>query len=234
VIRREGFVSVGQLAQGAGVSLATARRDIRVLAREGLVEALHGGARRLARHDSSRADSSVALKSLVESEVRSGMTIGLAGGGAIDRVATAVAAITGVKVVTNSLLAWAQLGFNGSDDTSRPEPHFVAGQLADGGVMTGSLAIASIRLFRFDVVLLCGGAFDADTGFTTRSPGEAEIDREFARNASKVVIVVDNAEPSAGFPAIVCGPNEITAVIRLSAIGQYVKTNHLVVRSQSA
>jgi DeoR/GlpR family transcriptional regulator of sugar metabolism len=44
-IRRDGAVSVGELARELDVSPATIHRDLRALAEEGLVERVHGGAR---------------------------------------------------------------------------------------------------------------------------------------------------------------------------------------------
>jgi len=44
-IRRDGAAAVGELARDLGVSPATIHRDLRVLAEEGLVERVHGGAR---------------------------------------------------------------------------------------------------------------------------------------------------------------------------------------------
>jgi DeoR/GlpR family transcriptional regulator of sugar metabolism len=46
-IRRQGGVSVGELAEGHGVSTITVHRDLAELAGEGLIERVHGGARAL-------------------------------------------------------------------------------------------------------------------------------------------------------------------------------------------
>ena len=46
-IQREGGVSVAELARDHAVSAVTVHRDLEELAREGLVERVHGGARSL-------------------------------------------------------------------------------------------------------------------------------------------------------------------------------------------
>ena len=48
-IQREGGVSVAELARAYAVSAITVHRDLEQLAREGLVERVHGGARALVR-----------------------------------------------------------------------------------------------------------------------------------------------------------------------------------------
>ena len=45
-IQRDGGVSVADLARDHAVSAVTVHRDLEELAREGLVERVHGGARR--------------------------------------------------------------------------------------------------------------------------------------------------------------------------------------------
>ena len=47
-IQRDGGVSVAELARAYAVSAITVHRDLEQLAREGLVERVHGGARALA------------------------------------------------------------------------------------------------------------------------------------------------------------------------------------------
>ncbi len=46
-VRRNGGASINELARDFSVSPVTAHRDLQVLAREGLVERIHGGARSL-------------------------------------------------------------------------------------------------------------------------------------------------------------------------------------------
>src|SRR5690606_15540905 len=50
IIEREGEVTVDALAADFAVSAETVRRDLAVLAEEGLVQKVHGGARRLRLH----------------------------------------------------------------------------------------------------------------------------------------------------------------------------------------
>ena len=54
-IQREGGVSVAELARTHEVSAITVHRDLEQLAREGLVERVHGGARAIARRPASMA-----------------------------------------------------------------------------------------------------------------------------------------------------------------------------------
>ena len=83
-IQRDGGVSVAELARDHAVSAATAHRDLEELAREGLVERVHGGARSLSataiatawtqRSDQARA-AKAAIAAHAVRHVDHGMTI---------------------------------------------------------------------------------------------------------------------------------------------------------------
>lgn len=58
-VRRLGGVSVGELSEFLGVSPATVRRDLQVLAVRGQLERVHGGALRLSLADFERPASTL-------------------------------------------------------------------------------------------------------------------------------------------------------------------------------
>jgi DeoR/GlpR family transcriptional regulator of sugar metabolism len=170
--------------------------------------------------DLSTSDARSTLKSWAASDLQAGMTVGVAGAGASRLVWSAVADIPGVNLVTNSLLAWNQTASDGRRDAANRSHHLLAGQVSATGVVSGMLAIASLELFRFDVVLLCGGAHASDIGFSTSTLGEAEVDRAFVECSSKAVVVTSADDTTFGFPALVCGPDYFSDVIQLSATGR--------------
>ena len=56
-IRREGGVTVTELARDHGVSAVTVHRDLAELASEGLVERIHGGARAIDGNGAQRIET---------------------------------------------------------------------------------------------------------------------------------------------------------------------------------
>ena len=215
MVRQEGFASVQQLRALAKVSVATARRDIQILAAEGLVEPIHGGARRPAPRGSGMGLPSRVLAEFVESAVRPGMTIGICGSQLADEVAVALTGVPDLRVVTNSLAVWQRANVN-SASSSNLELILVPGELTRRGVLTGMLAIASVERFRYDLVFVCGTAFTASAGLGAPDLGEAAIDRSFIGSATRVAVVTDSQAGAENCTAIVCDGSAIEALLDLA------------------
>ncbi len=215
MVREEGFASVQQLRTLAKVSVATARRDIQILAAEGLVEPIRGGARRPTPGNSA-APSSPALTDYVQSTVRPGMTIGICGSRLAGEVAVALAEVPELRVVTNSLAVWQCANVNAAIG-SNLELILIPGELTRRGVLTGMLAIASIERFRYDVVFVCGSVFTETTGLAAPDLGEAAIDRSFIGRAGRVALVTHSQVQGENCAAIVSDGSEIDAVLDLAA-----------------
>jgi DeoR/GlpR family transcriptional regulator of sugar metabolism len=215
MVRQEGFASVQQLRTLAKVSVATARRDIRILAAEGLVEPIHGGARRPAPRDSGAGRPSHVLTDFVRSEVHPGMTIGICGSRLAGEVAVALAEVADLRVVTNSLAVWQCANVNTAIGTSL-DLILVPGELSRRGVLTGMLAIASVERFRYDLVFVCGSDFSESTGLAAPDLAEAAIDRSFIAGAGQVAVVTHSHVQGDNCAAIVCEGSEIDAVLDLA------------------
>ena len=217
MVRQEGFASVQQLRTLGKVSVATARRDIQILAAEGLVEPIRGGARRPAARDSGMGRPSSVLTDFVGSAVRPGMTIGVCGSRLADDVAVALAEVPDLHVVTNSLAVWRCANENSAIATNL-ELILIPGELTRRGVLTGMLAIASVERFRYDLVFVCGSDFNALTGLAAPDLGEAAVDRSFIAGAARVAVVTDSQAQGENCAAIVCDGSAIEAVLDLAVL----------------
>jgi DeoR/GlpR family transcriptional regulator of sugar metabolism len=221
MVRKEGFASVQQLRTLAKVSVATARRDIQILAAEGLVEPIRGGARRPTPGTTATAPSSPALTDFVQSAVRPGMTIGICGSRLAGEVAVALAEVPELRVVTNSLAVWQCANVNTAIG-SNLELILIPGELTRRGVLTGMLAIASVERFRYDVVFVCGSAFTESTGLAAPDLSEAALDRSFIGRAGQVALVTHSQVQGENCAAIVSDGSEIDVVLDLAAKGGIV------------
>ena len=107
----DGSVSVSELSERFGVSVATIRRDLQLLEEQRLVSRVHGGAvargilyelplrYKVARHQEEKRRIAAAAAALVEE----GTTVGLTGGTTTTEVARTLGDTPGLTVVTNAL-----------------------------------------------------------------------------------------------------------------------------------
>lgn len=200
-VRRDGAVRVADLVAELGVSDMTIRRDIGELARQGLVQRVHGGAvdsRRAAHEPGFRAkvalesEAKRAIAAAAAGSLEPGAALGLSGGTTTHLIATAIAALPHLRpltVVTNSLPAAAAL--SGDPGLSVV---LTGGSLTISDALVGPVAVAALELLRIDVLFLGVHGMDVDAGLTTPNLLEAETDRALMTAAARTVVVADHTK----------------------------------------
>jgi DeoR/GlpR family transcriptional regulator of sugar metabolism len=203
-VRSDGSARVSDLTARLGVSDMTIRRDLEVLAREGLVEKVHGGAvlpGKPASHDPGfeaklvleRPEKS-SIARAAASLVTPGTAIALAAGTTTFALAQCLLDVPGITIVTNSLQVTNLFsGTRGPDGTGD-------GVVLTGGVRTpsdalvGPVADLTIRSLHVDLLFLGCYGFDGDAGLTTPTLAEGETNRTFMRVARRVVVLADHTK----------------------------------------
>jgi len=205
LVTARGNVSIGDLAQALGVSTATVRRDLNVLADQRLVTRTHGGAAVLGSgyelplqyKIARQADAKLAIARTVASLVTPGDSVGLNGGTTTTEVARALGTggvhtsspgtTPSVTIVTNALNIAYELSV-------REHVKIVV----TGGVpraqsyeLVGPLVGASLRDFSLDLAILGVDGLSGRFGATTVHEGEAEASRQIASAAAHVVVAAD-------------------------------------------
>jgi DeoR/GlpR family transcriptional regulator of sugar metabolism len=199
-VRNDGSARVSDLTQRLGVSDMTIRRDLEVLAREGLIEKVHGGAvmpgtstgpepgfdSRLAFERPEQAEIARAAASLV----RPGSAIALTGGSTTFALAQCLLDVPGLTLVTNSIrisnLFSTRLDGNG--------PVLTGGVRTPSDTLVGPVADLTIRSLRFDLVFTSCYGIDPEAGLTTPNLAEAETNRAFIRAGRRLVVLADHAK----------------------------------------
>jgi DeoR/GlpR family transcriptional regulator of sugar metabolism len=200
-IRRTGAVRVQDLTQVLGVSDMTIRRDLGQLADNGLIYKVHGGA--VLNPNSSvepgfeakaklELPSKSAIAKLAATLIRPGSAIALSAGTTTWNLASFVAKIPGLTIVTNSTTV-ADLIAN---------THGVTDQtlILTGGVRTPSAALVgpvadlSLRNLHVDQLFLGAHGMHATAGFTTPNLAEAETNRALIECATQVVVCADSTK----------------------------------------
>ncbi len=203
-VRSDGSARVSDLTQRLGVSDMTIRRDLEVLARDGLVEKVHGGAV-LPGTPASPEPGLEAKLVLERSEknaiaraaarlVRPGTAIAVAAGSTTLALAQCLLDVPGLTIVTNSLRV--MNAFNGTRglDGTADSVILTGGVRTASDALVGPMADLTIRSLHFDLLFLGCFGFDGEAGLTTPNLAEAETNRTFIRVARRVVLLADHTK----------------------------------------
>ncbi len=201
-VRNDGSARVSDLTQQLGVSDMTIRRDLEVLAKDGLVEKVHGGAVLPGSHGGHEPgfEDKLVLErpektSIARSAaglVRPGTAIAIAAGTTTFALAQCLLDVPGLTIVTNSLRVANLFGGNRTPD--------VASVVLTGGMRTASDALVgpvadlTIASLHFDTLFLGCTGLDPEVGLSTPNLAEAETNRALIKLARRVVVLADHTK----------------------------------------
>lgn len=216
-VRRAGRLSVAELAERTGTSEMTVRRDLELLAEQGLLERYRGGARSvLLRGDeppfalraSEGAEVKQRIAAAVAEMIADGEAIVIDAGTTCLAVARALARrrLTVMPLslhATNALVGAPQLRLLLPGGEPRP------GELA----LTGPLAEASLATLRFDTAVIGCCGLTATNGLTAYDLADAAIKRAAIASAHRVIVVAEAAKLSRTALALVAPAAALHAVV---------------------
>lgn len=217
-VRRQGHVSVEQLAARFKTSHETIRRDLAALAEAGAVMKVHGGARLPGRREEGPfrerlATNAVAKRLIAEKAaelVRPGATLFIDTGSTTLMCAEALGRIAGLTVITNSTRIAAALGERGN----RITVFLLGGRFdADNHETVGPTAIAEIQGFHADHALITVGALDSAAGVTDYNFDEAQVARAMIDNADSLIVAADASKFGRRAAFAVCPLERLTALV---------------------
>ncbi|MGW5046408.1 DeoR/GlpR family DNA-binding transcription regulator [Streptomyces griseoluteus] len=206
-VRRRGGVRVNELTRQLGVSDMTVRRDLDALARQGVLEKVHGGAVPVV--EASTHEPGFEAKSGLEPTAKEeiaraaarlvapGSAIALSGGTTTYTLARQLLEVPDLTVVTNSVRV-ADV-FHTAQRTSGRRPG-AATVVLTGGVRTpsdslvGPVADRAIAALHFDLLFLGVHGISTEAGLSTPNLAEAETNRQLVRSARRVVVVADHTK----------------------------------------
>lgn len=188
-------VSVAELAETFNVSAMTIRRDLQLLEEEGLVEAVHGGARSssqspfelsFARRELVEVEAKRAIGKMAADLVCDGDSVALDGSTTTLQVARNLVQRKRLTVVTNGIKAAAELG-------NRPgiEVIVTGGQLHQTASLVGPFARTTLEHLRVDWLFLSGTGISDELELCGPSEFDAEIKGAMMDIARQVVLVAD-------------------------------------------
>jgi DeoR/GlpR family transcriptional regulator of sugar metabolism len=201
-VRNDGSARVSDLTQQLGVSDMTIRRDLEVLAKDGLVEKVHGGAVLPGSHGGHEPGfedklvlerpEKTSIARTAAGLVRPGTAIAIAAGTTTFALAQCLLDVPGLTIVTNSLRVANLFGGNRTPD--------VASVVLTGGMRTASDALVgpvadlTIASLHFDTLFLGCTGLDPEVGLSTPNLAEAETNRALIKVARRVVVLADHTK----------------------------------------
>ncbi|MGX2998644.1 DeoR/GlpR family DNA-binding transcription regulator [Streptomyces sp. JNUCC 64] len=206
-VRRRGGVRVNELTRKLGVSDMTVRRDLDTLARQGVLEKVHGGAVPVV--EASTHEPGFEVKSALEltakediartaaALVAPGTAIALSGGTTTYALAHHLLDVPELTVVTNSVRV-ADVFHTAQRGAGQRQG--LATVVLTGGVRTpsdslvGPVADQAIAALHFDVLFLGVHGISVTAGLSTPNLAEAETNRRLVRSARRVVVVADHTK----------------------------------------
>ncbi|MEX5728209.1 DeoR family glycerol-3-phosphate regulon repressor [Rhodovulum iodosum] len=216
IARREGKVTVDDLAARFGVTLQTIRRDLTELAEAGRLERVHGGAilpsgttnigyqeRR-----ALNADAKAAIARACAARVPGDASLFLNIGTSTEAVARELLHHRNLMVVTNNMNVANILVANRDCEII-----VTGGQLrrTDGGLV-GSLAAGTIGQFKFDLAVIGCSALDRDGDMLDFDIQEVGVSQAILRQSRRTFLVADQSKRQRTAPARIASLAEIDTV----------------------
>ncbi|MDP9396130.1 MAG: DeoR/GlpR family DNA-binding transcription regulator [Actinomycetota bacterium] len=200
-LQRHGAIRVSDLVQVLGVSDMTVRRDLEALARQGLLDKVHGGATlRSGRTTDEPGFEAKSVRELPEKEaigrraamlVQPGTAVAVTAGTTTHALARHLAGMPGLTVVTNSIRV-AQLLHQ---TASRDQTVILTGGLrTPSDALVGPVAVDALRSLHVDMCFMGVHGMDERTGYTTPNLMEAETNRAMLEAARRLVVVADHTK----------------------------------------
>ncbi|MEM9317561.1 MAG: DeoR/GlpR family DNA-binding transcription regulator [Pseudomonadota bacterium] len=216
IARREGMVSVDDLAQRFDVSVQTIRRDLTDLDTAGQLDRVHGGAvissstsnYAYDERQSHLADEKAAIARLCASKIPNDCSVFLNIGTSTEAVAAELRHHKNLLVITNNMNIANTLASN-----SDCEVVVTGGTVrrGDGGLI-GTMTVKAIRSFKFDYAVIGCSALDEDGDVLDYDIQEVGVSQAIIAQARAPLLVADHSKLHRSAPARICSLAQIDAV----------------------
>ncbi|MFK7745168.1 MAG: DeoR/GlpR family DNA-binding transcription regulator [Roseobacter sp.] len=216
IAKREGKVTVDQLADHFGVTLQTIRRDLTELAEANKLERVHGGAilpsgtTNIGYDDRRNLNegAKTAIARACSEQIPEGCSVFLNIGTSTEAVARQLLNHKDLLVVTNNMNVANILIANQDCETI-----VTGGKLrrADGGLI-GTVAIDTIRQFKFDIAVVGCSALDTEGDLLDFDLEEVGVSQTIIAQSRKCFLVADTSKFKRSAPVRIASMGSLTTV----------------------
>lgn len=196
-VENAGYASVADLAETFSVTEMTIRRDVRLLADQGLVRRVHGGASRVdpplgtpfEERQAARAAQKTAVATVAASLLEPGTVVAFDSGTTVAEVPAHLSDGLALTVVTHSVPVMAALAHRGDLTVIG-----LGGQLNPGThSFAGPTTRAAVAELTLDTLLLSASGVSAE-GLHCATPHDADIKQALMARAAVVILLVDSGK----------------------------------------
>jgi DeoR/GlpR family transcriptional regulator of sugar metabolism len=216
-VREAGQRSVAELAELTGASEMTIRRDLEVLADQGVLERYRGGARNLLLRGEEppfalRAQEGLEAKLRIAAEVAELIADGESV--VIDSGTTCLEVARALRHRRLTVMPLSMHAANALSGAPQLRLLLPGGEPRSGELaLTGPLAEASLAALRFDTAVIGCCGLNAANGLTAYNLADAAIKRAAIASARRVIAVADAAKFSRTTLAVVTPASALDAVV---------------------
>jgi len=204
-LRRSGAMRVGDLARLLDVSEMTVRRDLKTLEESGALARVHGGAMlREGAKDPHVDEPSYLEKALIAKPaklaiaeraaalVEPGAVVGVSAGTTPWYLASHLATVSPLTVVTNSITVSERIAELG--EPSAQNIILTGGTRTPSAGLVGPIADRAVRSVNIDLLFIGCYGMDAAAGLTSPSFAEGETNRTLVSCSRRVVVIADSSK----------------------------------------
>jgi DeoR/GlpR family transcriptional regulator of sugar metabolism len=222
LLRQRQEISVEELTVACAASGATIRRDLEVLAANGVLRRVHGGARSLigqggnpgyGQRELEDQDSKKRIAAAVAGLLREREHVWLDSGSTATEVARTLAG-RDLTLMPMSLQSLTVLAGGEATVGTRPSLLLPGGSLVPGELcFRGPLAESNIRSLRFDSAVVTPCAVDLRHGVLAHDLEDAAVKRAGLESASRVIVAAAAAKWAAHARALVAGLDRVDLLV---------------------
>jgi len=237
-LRQDGRVIAKDFAARVGTSEDTIRRDLRELAREGLLQRVHGGALPMSRaigdlaaRRSVSPDEKVAIGRAAAAMIQAGQVVFLDGGTTTLEIVRSLSTSLLATIVTHSPTVAVALADHAA------EVILVGGRLFRHSMVTvGAAARDEIGRIRADIYFMGVTGMHPEVGLTTGDAEEAAIKRAIVQASGETVVLASPEKLGAASPFVVVPLADASVILTTQSVSEeqlapYARAGLTIVRA---
>jgi DeoR/GlpR family transcriptional regulator of sugar metabolism len=225
VLKRDGQIIAKSLSEELGLSEDTIRRDLRELARDGLLQRVHGGAlpaspavADFAGRTQIAHKAKVTIGRAAANMVQSGQVVMIDGGTTALQLAKHLPLALEATIVTHSPTIAVELV-----EHPRLEVILIGGKLFKHSVVAvGAATIETIGRIRADIYFMGATGIHPKAGVTTGDLEESYVKRALSQSAAETILLASAEKLNAASPYLVVSLQELSGIITEKSVAEEV------------
>ncbi len=225
VLKRDGQIIAKALSDDLGLSEDTIRRDLRELARDGLLQRVHGGAlpaspalADFAGRTQIAPKAKIAIGRVAAHMIQPGQVVMIDGGTTALQLAKHLPLALEATIITHSPTIAVELVHH-----PRLEVILIGGKLFKHSVVAvGAAAIETIGRIRADVYFMGATGIHPKAGVTTGDLEESYVKRALSQSAAETILLASAEKLNAASPYLILPLQDLSGIITEKSVAEEI------------